>query len=291
MRTTHPTAVGLAALSLGLLFGAPPARAADGPYRSSRRLRSAARAAGTTSPSIPLPDGCTFRTPRRWSSSTSTRTRSSGRSPPRPGCTASRSPPTGPRLRQQRPGGDGRHRGPEDAADRRHGQDRREPRRHPLRAGAPEVYAFNGRGKSATVFDAKTGESARPSRCRASREFAVLRRKGAGASTTTSRTRASWSRSTWRRTRSWRPGRSRQARRPRAGPRPRAHRLFIGCRNDLMLMLDATNGKVLASVPIGPGVDADAFDPGSGLAFVSAETAPSPSRGRSPRRNWWSCRP
>jgi hypothetical protein len=37
-----------------------------------------------------------------------------------------------------------------------------------------------------------------------------------------------------------------------------------------MLMVDATSGKVLASVPIGPGVDANAFDPGTGLAFASS---------------------
>lgn len=47
------------------------------------------------------------------------------------------------------------------------------------------------------------------------------------------------------------------------------HRLFIGCHNKLMVMMDDTNGKVLASVPIGSGVDANAFDPGTHLAFAS----------------------
>ena len=46
-------------------------------------------------------------------------------------------------------------------------------------------------------------------------------------------------------------------------------RLFVGCRNKLMVMVDATNGKVLAQVPIGPGVDASAYDPGTKLAFSS----------------------
>lgn len=46
-------------------------------------------------------------------------------------------------------------------------------------------------------------------------------------------------------------------------------RLFVGCRNKLMVMVDATNGKVLAQVPIGAGVDASAFDPGTKLAFSS----------------------
>jgi DNA-binding beta-propeller fold protein YncE len=47
-------------------------------------------------------------------------------------------------------------------------------------------------------------------------------------------------------------------------------RLFVGCRNKLMVMVDATDGKVLAHVPIGPGVDASAYDPGTKLAFSSS---------------------
>lgn len=47
------------------------------------------------------------------------------------------------------------------------------------------------------------------------------------------------------------------------------HRLFIGCHNHLMVMMDDQNGKVITSVPIGEGVDADAFDPATQLAFAS----------------------
>jgi DNA-binding beta-propeller fold protein YncE len=47
-------------------------------------------------------------------------------------------------------------------------------------------------------------------------------------------------------------------------------RLFVGCRNKLMVMLDATNGKVLAQVPIGAGTDASGYDPGTRLAFSSS---------------------
>ncbi|MGP8237395.1 MAG: YncE family protein, partial [Limisphaerales bacterium] len=48
------------------------------------------------------------------------------------------------------------------------------------------------------------------------------------------------------------------------------HRLFIGCGgNNKMVMMDSSNGKVIASVPIGAGVDANAFDPGTQLAFAS----------------------
>ena len=47
------------------------------------------------------------------------------------------------------------------------------------------------------------------------------------------------------------------------------HHLFIGCRNKMMVMMDDRNGKVLAGVPIGEGVDACRFDPGTQLAFAS----------------------
>jgi DNA-binding beta-propeller fold protein YncE len=46
-------------------------------------------------------------------------------------------------------------------------------------------------------------------------------------------------------------------------------RLFAGCRNQLLAVVDYTNGKVVATVPIGKGVDANRFDPGTGLAFAS----------------------
>ena len=47
------------------------------------------------------------------------------------------------------------------------------------------------------------------------------------------------------------------------------HRLFSGCHNRVMTISDATAGKVIATVPIGGGVDGDGFDPGTGLAFSS----------------------
>ncbi|PYQ87243.1 MAG: YVTN family beta-propeller domain-containing protein, partial [Acidobacteria bacterium] len=48
------------------------------------------------------------------------------------------------------------------------------------------------------------------------------------------------------------------------------HRLFLGCDNKLMLMVDAANGKVIYSVPIGEGVDSNWFDPATKLAFASS---------------------
>jgi DNA-binding beta-propeller fold protein YncE len=50
----------------------------------------------------------------------------------------------------------------------------------------------------------------------------------------------------------------------------RAHkRLFVGCGNKVMAIVDAVTGKVTGTVPIGEGVDANSFDPGTGLAFSS----------------------
>jgi DNA-binding beta-propeller fold protein YncE len=46
-------------------------------------------------------------------------------------------------------------------------------------------------------------------------------------------------------------------------------RLFVGCDNKMMAVVDADSGKVLATPAIGDGVDATAFDPGTGLAFAS----------------------
>jgi len=47
-------------------------------------------------------------------------------------------------------------------------------------------------------------------------------------------------------------------------------RLFIGCRNEpKMVVMDATNGKVITSFPIGRGVDYAGFDPDARLVFFS----------------------
>ena len=46
-------------------------------------------------------------------------------------------------------------------------------------------------------------------------------------------------------------------------------RLFVGCGNKMMAVVDADSGKVLATLPIGEGVDATTFDPATGLAFAS----------------------
>ena len=47
------------------------------------------------------------------------------------------------------------------------------------------------------------------------------------------------------------------------------HLLFSGCHSQVMAISDATKGKVIATVPIGEGVDGAAYDPAAGLAFAS----------------------
>jgi YVTN family beta-propeller protein len=46
-------------------------------------------------------------------------------------------------------------------------------------------------------------------------------------------------------------------------------RLFVGCLNQLMAVVDADNGKVIATLPIGRGVDATAFDAKLQYAYAS----------------------
>jgi DNA-binding beta-propeller fold protein YncE len=50
---------------------------------------------------------------------------------------------------------------------------------------------------------------------------------------------------------------------------PSHHRLFSGCRSGQMAVSDYQAGKVVATVPIGGGVDGAGFDPASGDAFAS----------------------
>ncbi len=46
-------------------------------------------------------------------------------------------------------------------------------------------------------------------------------------------------------------------------------RLFAGCDNKMMAVVNADTGKVVTTVTIGEGVDANGFDPDNGLAYAS----------------------
>jgi DNA-binding beta-propeller fold protein YncE len=49
----------------------------------------------------------------------------------------------------------------------------------------------------------------------------------------------------------------------------KTRRLFVGCHNKQLLVVNADNGKVVATLPIGEGVDANAFDADKNLIFSS----------------------
>lgn len=46
-------------------------------------------------------------------------------------------------------------------------------------------------------------------------------------------------------------------------------RLFAGCHNKMVAVMDADTGRIVATPPIGTGVDATWFDPGTGFVFNS----------------------
>ena len=51
---------------------------------------------------------------------------------------------------------------------------------------------------------------------------------------------------------------------------PGAMRLYVGCANKRMAVVDARTGRVVTTIPAGDNVDATAFDPGAHVAFASA---------------------
>jgi len=57
---------------------------------------------------------------------------------------------------------------------------------------------------------------------------------------------------------------------PSGGAADLAHgRIFSGCANKMIAVTDMKSGKVVAQIPIGDGVDANRFDPATGLVFSS----------------------
>jgi DNA-binding beta-propeller fold protein YncE len=131
-----------------------------------------------------------------------------------------------------------------------------------------EVYTFNGRGSSATVFEALSGKVIATIPLPGKPEFAQLDRKAGRIynniedknevvviNPATHAVEATWPIA------------------PGEGASGMAidlstHRLFLGAER-LMVAMDSTSGKVVTTVPIGPGVDANTFDPETKLAFAS----------------------
>jgi DNA-binding beta-propeller fold protein YncE len=49
----------------------------------------------------------------------------------------------------------------------------------------------------------------------------------------------------------------------------KTRRLFVGCDNKMMAIVNADTGKIVTTLPTGDGTDANGFDPGTGFAFSS----------------------
>ena len=136
--------------------------------------------------------------------------------------------------------------------------------------GRQEAYMFNGRGESATVIDGKSGKVVATIPLEGKPEFAAAdpeagrvydnledKNEVVAIDTATHKVVNRWPIA---------PGEEGSG----MAIDVAHHRLFIGCGGSkTMVMMDSTNGKVITSVPIGDGVDACAFDPGTQLAFSS----------------------
>src|SRR5690242_15468793 len=51
-----------------------------------------------------------------------------------------------------------------------------------------------------------------------------------------------------------------------------AHRLFVGCRSEMMVVLDSETGKEITNVPISKGIDGMVFDPATKRIYSEANT-------------------
>jgi DNA-binding beta-propeller fold protein YncE len=130
------------------------------------------------------------------------------------------------------------------------------------------VFAFNGRSADATAIDAATGTVAGTIALGGKPEFAAADGKGmvyvniedksevVAIDSKNLTAKAHWPLA---------PGEE-----PSGMAMDRkTRRLFIGCGNKKMIVMNADNGHVVADLPIGDGVDATAFDPDTKMAFSS----------------------
>ena len=130
------------------------------------------------------------------------------------------------------------------------------------------VFAFNGSSKDATVIDARTGTVAGTIALGGKPEFAVADEKGhvfVNIEDTSEIVQFNSNKLTVESRWKISPGEE-----PSGLAIDRKHRrLFSVCSNKLMVVVDADNGKVITTLPIGPGTDAAGFDSETGFAFSS----------------------
>ncbi len=130
------------------------------------------------------------------------------------------------------------------------------------------VFAFNGRSHDATAIDGASGNVAGTIKLEGKPEFAVSDEKGMIFVNIEDKSQIDAIdpaklevKSTW-------PLAPCQEPSGLAIDR-KNHRLFAGCDNKMMAVIDTKSGKVIATPAIGDGVDANGFDPGTDLAFAS----------------------
>jgi DNA-binding beta-propeller fold protein YncE len=130
------------------------------------------------------------------------------------------------------------------------------------------VFAFNGAGKSATVIDAKDGTVAGTIELGGKPEFAAA--DGTGSVFVNLEDKSTVVKIDARKLEvqeRWPVAPGEEA--VSMAMDTKARRLFIGCHNKMMVVLNADTGKVVDKQPIGARVDAGAFDPETGLVFCS----------------------
>ncbi|TMB49875.1 MAG: YncE family protein, partial [Deltaproteobacteria bacterium] len=130
------------------------------------------------------------------------------------------------------------------------------------------VFTMNGRGHTSTAMDAASGQVAGTIDLGGKPEFAVSDGEGHVYVNLEDKSEAvTLDTATLKLSHRW-PMAPCEA--PSGLAIDRAHRrLFAGCHNNMMVVLDADNGKIIATLPIGAGVDANGFDPGTQFALSS----------------------
>ena len=130
------------------------------------------------------------------------------------------------------------------------------------------VFVFNGRSNDATVFDAATGVIAGTISLNGKPEFSKADGKGkvyVNIEDTSEVVEIDSRKLAITRRFSIKPGEEPSG----MGIDIAHHRIFSGCSNKLMTVLDIETGKVIATVPIGERCDGVGFDQETGLAFSS----------------------
>lgn len=131
-----------------------------------------------------------------------------------------------------------------------------------------KVFTFNGRSKDATVFSAVTGKVLKTIPLGGKPEFSAIDGKGniyVNIEDTNEVAEIDGKKARVSKRFSIKPCEEPSG----LGLDSEHGRVFSGCHNKVMTVLDTKIGKVIATPPIGANVDGNGFDSGIGLAFSS----------------------